>query len=100
MRKLNVDQVWERLDEGLPKLWIIDHALRLRREKENSFSASGSYSPLQAYGPKARHFVGFRRGEDVLVMAPRLVWQLADNWESTSFRYPTVIGSTFSPAIP
>jgi (1->4)-alpha-D-glucan 1-alpha-D-glucosylmutase len=88
MRKLNVDQVWQRLDEGLPKLWIIDHALRLRRERENSFGPAGSYIPLRAEGPKARHFVGFLRSEDVVVMAPRLVWQLDSNWESTTVQLP------------
>ena len=43
---------------------------------------------LQAHGPKARHFVGFRRGEDVLVMVPRLVWQLGNNWEGTTVQIP------------
>ncbi len=88
MRKLDVDQVWQRIDDGLPKLWIIDHALRLRRERERSFGESGSYTPLQAQGPKARHFVGFRRAEDVLVMVPRLVWQLANDWSSTTVQIP------------
>jgi (1->4)-alpha-D-glucan 1-alpha-D-glucosylmutase len=88
MRALDVDQVSQRMDKGLPKLWTIYHALRLRRERERSFGDSGSYTPLQAHGPKARHFVGFRRGEDVLVMVPRLVWQLGNDWDCTTVQVP------------
>ena len=34
---LSVDQVWQRIEEGLPKLWITYHALRVRRERPHAF---------------------------------------------------------------
>jgi (1->4)-alpha-D-glucan 1-alpha-D-glucosylmutase len=86
---LSVDQVWQRIDEGLPKLWVTFHALRLRRERSNAFGPEGTYEALHAHGPQARHFIGFSRGSEVLVMAPRLNWQLSGNWQATRTQIPS-----------
>ena len=37
MKGLNVEQVKQRSDEGLPKLWVVHHALRARREHPDVF---------------------------------------------------------------
>jgi (1->4)-alpha-D-glucan 1-alpha-D-glucosylmutase len=86
--KLDADQVWRRIEEGLPKLWVVYHALRVRHTHAESFRCSSSYMPLQAQGSKAKHFVGFARGKDVVVIASRLNWQLGQNWENTALEVP------------
>lgn len=86
--RLSAAQVWERIDEGLPKLWTIYQALRVRRRYPASFGERGEYTPLPATGAKAHHLVGFMRGKHVVVLAPRLVWQLAGDWADTQIEIP------------
>lgn len=73
---LTVEDVWRRMEEGLPKLWTIYHALRTRRKHPAAFQEDGDYTPISAHGAKARHAVAYLRAEDVLIIVPRLVWQL------------------------
>ncbi len=56
------------LDGG--KLLVTAAALRLRREHPDWFA--GSYAPLSAEGPAARHAVGFARGGHAVTVATRL----------------------------
>ncbi len=85
---LKATQIWERRNEGLPKLWTVYQAQRARRERAESFGPRGAYLPLEATGTKREHFVGYRRGEDILVIASRLNWQLRRNWEDTTVQIP------------
>jgi len=86
--RLDAAQVWGRIEEGLPKLWTIYHALRVRRRYPPSFGERGDYTPLAATGEKARHLVAFMRGKHVMVLAPRLVWQLGGEWTDTQIEIP------------
>jgi (1->4)-alpha-D-glucan 1-alpha-D-glucosylmutase len=86
--KLDCVQVWQRIDEGLPKLWTVWHALRVRRERPEAFSDGADYAPLAARGSRQKHFTGFVRGQDVVVMTPRLNWQLRGNWDDTTVEIP------------
>lgn len=54
---------WEATDDAHPKQRLVRAALRLRRERPDSF-VGGTYSPVLADGPAADHLVGFRRGPD------------------------------------
>jgi (1->4)-alpha-D-glucan 1-alpha-D-glucosylmutase len=85
---LNVDDVWRRIDEGLPKLWTIYHTLRTRRTYVSAFSDEGSYVPLTAEGAKADHLVSYMRGDETVIMVPRLVLTLANDWRDTVLRVP------------
>lgn len=86
--KLNAQQVWDRCDEGLPKLWATYHALHLRREHPDYFGPEANYTPIFAEGSKAEHLIGYGRGEKVIALTPRLVMKLADNWEDTTVIIP------------
>jgi (1->4)-alpha-D-glucan 1-alpha-D-glucosylmutase len=77
---LNVERVVARMDEGLPKLLVVQRALRLRERM-------GEYRPLWASGPKASNLVAFQRGADVIVGAPRLLMS-AGNFEDTHLEIP------------
>lgn len=85
---LTVKQVWERIDEGLPKLWTIYHALKTRRQYPASFGERSAYTPLNASGDKRRHLIAYLRGKAVAVLAPRLVWQLGADWSNTYLEIP------------
>jgi (1->4)-alpha-D-glucan 1-alpha-D-glucosylmutase len=72
----------QQMDRGLPKMFVIREALRLRNEIE-----FGEYRPVWASGPKAMNVVAFARGDRVLVAAPRLLLS-ARNWEDTHLEIP------------
>ncbi|MEJ2717797.1 MAG: malto-oligosyltrehalose synthase [Deltaproteobacteria bacterium] len=80
--KLPVDEIMARMDEGVPKLWLIHRALGLRRLHPEIFT-SGDYQPLLAYGEKAEHVIAFSRSERVVTVAPRLILTLAGDWGNT-----------------
>jgi (1->4)-alpha-D-glucan 1-alpha-D-glucosylmutase len=82
------EAVMARADEGLPKLWLIRQALRLRGRRRGCFSAGGSYTPLAAQGARRTHVVAYLRGEDVLAVVPRLVLGLAGDWADTELALP------------
>jgi (1->4)-alpha-D-glucan 1-alpha-D-glucosylmutase len=85
---LGVKQVMARMDEGLPKLWTIYHALRVRREHDECFGDAAAYTPLYAEGPKAKHVVAYLRGENALVVLPRLVLTLNGQWNGAKLQIP------------
>ena len=75
-------EVWARRDEGLPKLWITQAALRAR--------PAGSYRPLPVTGPAADHVVAFTRDERVSTVAPRFPLRLVRDggWRDTTVELP------------
>ncbi|MDQ3492679.1 MAG: malto-oligosyltrehalose synthase [Chloroflexota bacterium] len=77
-----------RLAEGLPKLWVIQRALAVRREWPAAFGASGRYRPLQSEGRKASHAVAFSRGDRVISVVPRLLVGLGRDWGDTTVDVP------------
>jgi (1->4)-alpha-D-glucan 1-alpha-D-glucosylmutase len=80
------ESVVERMDEGAPKLWVLERALSVRRDRPGAFGGSSTYRPLTATGERADHLVGYVRGEEVAVLVPRLVLQLGlgGGWGDTS----------------
>ena len=63
-----VEQILDRADEGLPKLWLMRTALHLRREHPEWFGAEASYSPLTVTGDRG---FAFLRADRVAVVVPR-----------------------------
>ena len=82
------EQVWARVDEGLPKLWLIRQVLALRRRQPELFGPQGDYQPLLAKGERAAHVVAFARGSGVVTVVPRLVLGLNGEWGSTTLKMP------------
>jgi (1->4)-alpha-D-glucan 1-alpha-D-glucosylmutase len=75
------------LASGLPKLWLIQRALRLRGKHVDVFECGG-YQPLYTSGAKADHALAFMRGERVITLAPRLQAGLEDGWQDTALALP------------
>ncbi len=69
MGSLEAEAIWACADEGLPKLWVTRQALALRQEHPALFDAEAGYEALEIDSPSV---VGFRRGEGLITLVPRL----------------------------
>lgn len=85
---LSPEQILARMNEGLPKLWLIRQALQLRRDMPDPFGPQGNYRPLHARGQKAGHVLAYLRGGKVLAIAPRLVLGWGGDWRGTVLELP------------
>jgi (1->4)-alpha-D-glucan 1-alpha-D-glucosylmutase len=92
LKKLHGDniaaQVMARAEEGLPKMWVAHHALRLRRERPEWFGAEAAYTPLLAEGPKNDHVIAYLRGDSLAVVVPRLTVKLGGAWREARITLP------------
>jgi (1->4)-alpha-D-glucan 1-alpha-D-glucosylmutase len=86
--RLTAQQAWGRQDEGLPKLWTVQHGLRVRCANTDCFDTNASYEPLWAKGPKAAHTVAYLRAGRVLTVVPRLILTVGDDWSGTYLEIP------------
>ena len=82
-------QAWERRGDGMPKLWLIRHALALRERRAFALGAHGTYRPLLGRGDQAGALVAFVRGGEVLTVVPRLPRRVArSGWGDTVVELP------------
>jgi (1->4)-alpha-D-glucan 1-alpha-D-glucosylmutase len=72
--------------DGAPKLWLIRRVLADRRQRPEAYGEA-PYRPIAAHGPKARHVVAYER-RDTVVVVPRLVVGLGDDWAGTTIELP------------
>jgi (1->4)-alpha-D-glucan 1-alpha-D-glucosylmutase len=82
------EEILSRMDEGLPKLWLIRQGLHLRRRLPQAFGPDSTYEPLAVSGEKADHAVAFLRGDKVAAVIPRLVLGLGGDWGDTALDLP------------
>jgi (1->4)-alpha-D-glucan 1-alpha-D-glucosylmutase len=87
-RELSAAQVTAEWDSGLPKLWMIDRVLTLRRERAQDFSDQSKYQPLVAQGSHLGRLLAFRRGENLIAVVPRFTLTLAGEWSDTRLPLP------------
>jgi len=78
------------IDEGLPKLWVVETLLALRRRRPRSFAPEATYRPLEVTGEAEEHAVAFARGEEVVTVVPRLTVRLEmrGGWGATRLELP------------
>lgn len=70
------------------KIRVVAHALRLRRERPDTF-LTGTHAAVLADGAAAGHVIAYLRGTDVLVVASRLTVALSETgWGDTALRLP------------
>jgi (1->4)-alpha-D-glucan 1-alpha-D-glucosylmutase len=71
-----------------PKIRVVTAALRLRRDRQDTFT-DGGYTPVLAEGAGAQHLVAFLRADDVLTAITRHSVVLAETrWGDTSLTLP------------
>jgi (1->4)-alpha-D-glucan 1-alpha-D-glucosylmutase len=85
---LSPAEILERIDEGLPKLWVTREALALRSRRPEAFGPQGDYTPVTARGEKAEHAVAFLRDDSILTLVPRLTLGLGGDWGDTVLPVP------------
>ena len=85
---LSPEAVWARVDEGLPKLWLITRTLAFRGRRPELFGVGGEYAPLAVSGAKAAHAVAFARGGGAVTVVPRLPIGLGGDWGDTALALP------------
>jgi len=88
LKTLDAAGAMARMEEGLPKLWIIHRALRLRDQHREWFGRDAAYLPLAAHGSKADHVIAYQRGESVITVVPRLWITLKGDWDDTYVTLP------------
>jgi (1->4)-alpha-D-glucan 1-alpha-D-glucosylmutase len=99
-RNLAGREIWERRDDALPKIWLIQNTLALRAKYPDIFE--GSYEPLGAQGERANHVIAFIRGGGVITIVPRFVLELKGDWADTTLELPAGVwhheftGETFA----
>ncbi|MES2626780.1 MAG: malto-oligosyltrehalose synthase [Pseudomonadota bacterium] len=81
----------ERIDEGLPKLWLITEALRVRQEHPDWFGAEAAYEPIEAAGAYAAHLVAFMRAGSAITVVPRLYCRLPGEPSGTGKTWGTTV---------
>jgi (1->4)-alpha-D-glucan 1-alpha-D-glucosylmutase len=80
--------LWAAPDDGAPKMLVTARALRLRNERPGSLGPGGSYRRLPVAGDRNGHVVAYLRGDEVAVVAPRLVMGLDGGWGDTAVELP------------
>ncbi|MBI3879629.1 MAG: malto-oligosyltrehalose synthase [Verrucomicrobia bacterium] len=80
---LKAEAAWRRRSEGVPKLFLIQRALNLRRRNPDWF-ARGNYEPILARGRKADHVVAFSRAGHAVTVVPRLILGVKGDWADTA----------------
>jgi (1->4)-alpha-D-glucan 1-alpha-D-glucosylmutase len=87
-RRLTTAEVLTEWDSGLPKLWMTDRILSIRRERTGDFSAQSRYQPLVAQGSHLGRLLAFRRGENLIAVVPRFTHTLVREWGDTRLPLP------------
>lgn len=85
---LEPEAILKRMDEGLPKLWVIFKTLHLRREHPTWFGKGAAHIPMVIDGAGRDYLVGYLRGENVAVIAPRWNSKHEGNLGSTTVELP------------
>ena len=88
VKSMDAAAVMARAAEGLPKLWVVQQALHLRKEKPGWFDEHAAYVPLPVKGTKCAHAVAYLRGANVVTVAPRLTLRRAEGWGTTAVVLP------------
>ncbi len=86
LETLDTAQIIARMEEGLPKLWLVHKALNLRKEHPEWFGKDAGYTPIEVTGPEAERLVAFRRGKDLITIVPR--WMQQDGLPDASLKLP------------
>ena len=87
MATMTPEQIWQRIDDGVPKLWVISQTLKIRKDRQVCLPED-SYREILASGTYADHVVAFARGARAITVVPRLTLKVGGNWLDTRVEIP------------
>ncbi len=88
-RDADAEAAWAGVDEGLPKLWLLQRALELRTRRPELFGPEAGYVPVSLHGSRAGAAVAFCRGDSLVTLVPVRPLRIArDGWADTHLRLP------------
>ncbi|MGB6192400.1 MAG: malto-oligosyltrehalose synthase [Terracidiphilus sp.] len=85
---MSAEQIMEKMESGLPKLWVTHCAMKLRQCHPEWFGAAAAYLPLPVDGLRQDHVIAYLRGESVATCVPRWSAKLNGSWSSTAVTLP------------
>jgi (1->4)-alpha-D-glucan 1-alpha-D-glucosylmutase len=86
---LCAEEAWRRRASGMPKLWLMQKVLAVRRRQPALFGKSGAYEPLTVSGAKAPGVLAFMRGRGAVTVVPLLAaGALNGDWRDTKVELP------------
>lgn len=100
MQGLAPKEIIRFMDDGVPKLWLMQRALCLRHNNPELFGANADYSPIYATGKRVHNVFSFMRGSEIICVIPRLISEACSNknpaekiweqnwWNDTSLELP------------
>ena len=88
--EIAAENILQRMDTGLPKLWVLFCALNLRKRNPQWFGSRANYTPLVIEGRKADYCIGYLRADAVAAIAPRWSLKLGESWSGTTVELPAV----------
>jgi (1->4)-alpha-D-glucan 1-alpha-D-glucosylmutase len=88
--RLEPAKIWQRMDEGLPKLWLIRQALALRARRPELLDGAAAYTAMSAVGVRAECCIAFMRDEGMIAIASRFPARLeaGRGWGATVLELP------------
>ncbi|MGA8090628.1 MAG: malto-oligosyltrehalose synthase [Terracidiphilus sp.] len=86
--EIPVEEIVNRMDSGLPKLWVLYRSLNLRRRRPELFGAEADFEPLSFEGKKADHAMGYLRAGKLATIVPRWPVKLGGHWSNTTVELP------------
>ncbi len=89
LKNATPEQVMERIDDGLPKLWLVRNGLAIRKRHPEWFGPQAGIEPIEVRGTRRDHVVAFMRADSVVTIVPRLVAKLGGDWRDTEVELPT-----------
>jgi (1->4)-alpha-D-glucan 1-alpha-D-glucosylmutase len=87
-RVMSAEEALRDWDSGLPKIWLIMRVLALRRRRTGDFLPQSRYQPLIAQGAHLGNLFAFRRGENLIAVAPRFRMTVNGDWGDTRLPLP------------
>jgi (1->4)-alpha-D-glucan 1-alpha-D-glucosylmutase len=88
LRAARPSEIIARADEGLPKLWVIQKVLSVRKAHPEWFGPDGTYESIMARGPAAEQVVAFMRSSQSITIVPRFYLKLDGRWRDTAIHLP------------
>ena len=86
-KTISAEEAWNDWENGLPKMWLIRKVLGLRAQRPELFAPAAGYDAVMAHGPASERVIAFRRGENLIAVAPRLALRVGD-WGETTLDLP------------